>query len=108
MVYSLIEYSFDFLGKSNQKSSDESWLRTVLSSGTLNDRVAANTMLLQVVFCFLIVLEYFFTVLIFFTGWVICIAITCLIFPSLSLFIGVSSSPNEAPRKSPHNGKEKK
>jgi len=34
-------------GKSYEKSSDERWLRTVLSSGTLNDRVAANTMLLQ-------------------------------------------------------------
>ena len=49
-------------GKSYEKSSDERWLRTVLSSGTLNDRVAANTMLLQVVFSFLLMLKFFFTV----------------------------------------------
>ena len=41
---------FCITGKLTEKSSDANWLRTVLSSGTLSDRVAANTMLLQVLF----------------------------------------------------------
>ena len=46
-LLSLLNLIFVFTGKNNEKSSDANWLHTVLSSGTLSDRVAASTMLLQ-------------------------------------------------------------
>ena len=39
------------LAKDGDKSSDVQWLRTVLSSGTMSDKLAALTMITQV--CFL-------------------------------------------------------
>ena len=42
--------------KAKEKSSDSQWLRSVVSSGTLKDKVAALTIQVQVSFFFLIVM----------------------------------------------------
>lgn len=58
--------------KAKEKSSDSQWLRSVVSSGTLKDKVAALTIQVQVSFfnnCDVIILtsESLFYLLIFFT-----------------------------------------
>ena len=39
---------FSLLVKAKEKSSDSQWLKSVVSSGTLNDKVAALTVQIQV------------------------------------------------------------
>jgi len=41
-------YFFSLLVKAKEKSSDSQWLKSVVSSGTLNDKVAALTVQIQV------------------------------------------------------------
>lgn len=52
---------FSLLVKAKEKSSDSQWLKSVVSSGTLNDKVAALTVQIQVSFKnFLCLLRYIF------------------------------------------------
>jgi hypothetical protein len=46
-IKSNIKYKFDFLDREKTRRSDHNWIKTVLVSGTIADKLSANSILIQ-------------------------------------------------------------